>query len=138
MIKLTFNLGFATVEAGGNTPQEAISLSSAFTEAFMKLRAAGEDPKLFVLTHRTPKGYDFYELLRNDGLVKLSFGQMRDSNRLFAKDVESRRSLADQWPNQSQQGQGQQQGYQNPPPQQGGYQQPPGQRPPTQDDGYDN
>ena len=88
MIKIKIELSPSTsVESDGETLQDAIRGLGVIFDAQTKLSKANEKTSDWTFQYRNPKGYEFFGMARVDGTKELPFGETKDGNKLFPKEI---------------------------------------------------
>lgn len=80
---IKMRIGGQLVEFHGKDLLDAIQTASPLSE--MPARCGGCSSENIALSHRTAKGYDFYQLRCRDCSQEFALGQRREDNALFPK-----------------------------------------------------
>jgi hypothetical protein len=88
MVKINIKLNSTTdIEASGETLQDVMRSVGVLFDSSVKLNQAGEKMEDWTFQHRNPKGFNFYGMAKLDGSKELPFGETKDGNNLFPKEI---------------------------------------------------
>jgi hypothetical protein len=83
--KVRYPLGRIWVEVEAESVREAIRDLSDYVEVFSESQCGLCESEQIRPSYKVAKGYDFYELMCCNCGARLSFGQTKEGQRLFAK-----------------------------------------------------
>ena len=88
MVKIKMQINDTTeIEASGETLQDVLRSVGVIFDASVKMNKAGEKVSDWTFQYRNPKGFNFYGMTKLDGTKELPFGETKDGNNLFPKEI---------------------------------------------------
>ena len=84
-VSIRFPLGKAWLTVEGESAKDAMKAISDYADVFAESVCGACQSTELLPSHRTAKGYDFYEMVCLACGARLSFGQLKEGNRLFPK-----------------------------------------------------